>query len=239
MFGGERMLLRLDMAEFQTVEGSDNLIGSAGDGQPGILANLVREHPYGVLLLDEFEKANSDVHNLFLTIFDEGYFSDKSGRQISLRNMIIIATSNARADTIWQTVKAGKKPDADTLINDLVTRAIFKPELLNRFDAVVIYHPLTEDELKQISRLMLGRLSLRLADQGVSLMISDYLVGVVAKLGANEVFGARPMQRFIQDHIEQQIADGLIKGSVKSGVAISFEPKEGTEDPELIVKNSK
>jgi ATP-dependent Clp protease ATP-binding subunit ClpC len=239
MFGGERMLLRLDMAEFQTAEGSDNLIGSAGDGQPGILANLVREHPYGVLLLDEFEKANSDVHNLFLTIFDEGYFSDKSGRQISLRNMIIIATSNAGADIIWQTVKAGKKPEADTLINDLVTRAIFKPELLNRFDAVVIYHPLTDDELKQISRLMLGRLAGRLADQGVTLMITDYLVGIVAKLGANEVFGARPMQRFIQDHIEQQIADSLIKGVVKSGVAINFEPKEGVEEPELIVKSTK
>lgn len=241
MFGGEAMLLRLDMAEFQTLEGSDSLIGDAGGGKPGILANLVREHPYGVLLLDEFEKAHPDVHNLFLTIFDEGYFSDKSGRQISLRNMIIIATSNAGADLIWQMVKEGKKPEAeaDKIIDELVSKAIFKPELLNRFDAVVVYHPLREDELQKISRLMLGRLAKRLADQGITLMISDYLVGIVAKLGANEVFGARPMQRFIQDHIEQQVANSLIKGEAKSGEIISFEPKIGTDEPELIVKSAK
>ncbi len=239
MFGNEKMLLRLDMAEFQTPEGADTLIGSAADGKPGVLANLVREHSYGVLLLDEFEKAHADVHDLFLTIFDEGYFSDKSGRQVSLRNMIIIATSNAGADTIWESLKAGKKPETDVLINDLVERAIFKPELLNRFDAVVIYHPLAEVELNQISRLMLGRLASRLANQGVTLMISDYLVQVVAKLGANEVFGARPMQRFIQDKIEQQIADSLIRGDVASGGIIAFEPQTETHEPILIVKNLK
>ncbi len=238
MFGDEKMLLRLDMAEFQTGEGADNLIGAAADGKPGLLASLAREHSYGVLLLDEFEKAHSDVHNLFLTIFDEGYFSDKSGRQVSLRNMIIIATSNAGADFIWQMVKAGKKPEdeAETIINNLVTRAIFKPELLNRFDAVVIYHPLKEEELKKISRLMLGRLAKRLSEQGITFMISDYLVSSVAKLGANEVFGARPMQRFIQDHIEQQIADSLIKGDIKSGSSLSFEPRSETGEPELVFK---
>lgn len=239
MFGGEKMLLRLDMAEFQTSEGADNLIGSASDGKPGILANLARENSYGVLLLDEFEKAHVDVHNLFLTIFDEGYFSDKGGRQVSLRNMIIIATSNAGADFIWEMVRSGKKPETETdaIINNLVTKAIFKPELLNRFDAVVVFHPLEEEELKQISRLMLGRLAKRLMDQGITLMVTDYLAGVVSKLGANEVFGARPMQRFIQDHIEQQIADGLIKGEVKSGVIVSFEPKIETDEPELVIKS--
>lgn len=238
MFGSEKNLLRLDMAEYQTSEGADKIIGSLADGEPGVLASLVREHPYGVLLLDEFEKAHPDVHNLFLTIFDEGYFTDKGGRQVSLRNLIIIATSNAGADLIWQMVRAGKKPEqeADTLINDLVTKAIFKPELLNRFDAVVIYHPLSPDELKQIARLLLGRLAKRLADKGITLEISDYLAGAVAKLGANEVFGARPMQRFIQDHIEQQIADSLVKGEIKSGSRVTFMPKTEAGEPELIVK---
>ncbi|HRZ30139.1 MAG TPA: AAA family ATPase [Candidatus Paceibacterota bacterium] len=241
MFGAEENLLRLDMSQFQTSESADNLIGSAALGRPGLLINLVRENSYGVLLLDEFEKAHSDVHDLFLTILDEGYFSDKSGRQVSLRDMIIIATSNAGADFIWRMVREGKKPEleSDALINNLVTRAILKPELLNRFDAVVIYHPLLDDELKLISRLMLGRLAKRLSGQGITLMITDYLVSVVAKLGANEVFGARPMQRFIQDHIEQQVADGLIKGDIKSGFVISFEPKVGADEPELIVKGNK
>jgi ATP-dependent Clp protease ATP-binding subunit ClpC len=243
MFGEEKALLRLDMSEFQTIEGSNNLIGSAADGRPGLLAKLVRENSYGVLLLDEFEKAHPDVHNLFLTIFDEGYFSDKSGRQISLRNMIIIATSNAGADFIWQMVREGKRPEAeaDLIINSLVTKAIFKPELLNRFDSVVVYRPLSEDELKLISRLMLGRLAKRLMNQGITLIINDYLASIVAKLGANEVFGARPMQRFIQDHIEQQIADNMIKGSVKSGDVVSFEPEIGADDdePELVIRNKK
>lgn len=240
MFGDEKLMLRLDMAEFQTPEGADNLIGAAADGRPGILSNIVREHPYGVLLLDEFEKAHPDVHNLFLTIFDEGYFADKSGRQVNLRNLLLIATSNAGADTIWQMVKAGKKPEqeADFLINNLVTKAIFKPELLNRFDAVVIYHPLTPDELNQIARLMLGRLAKRLNEKGITLMVNDYLVTIVAKLGANEVFGARPMQRFIQDHVEQKVADGLVKGEIISGSKISFIPKEVDGEPEIVINNS-
>jgi len=238
MFGDEKNMVRLDMAEYQTPEGADKIIGSLADGQPGVLANLVREHPYGVLLLDEFEKAHADVHNLFLTVFDEGYFTDKSGRQVSLRNLIIIATSNAGADLIWQMVRAGKRPEqeADTLINDLITKAIFKPELLNRFDAVVIYHPLSSDELKQIARLLLSRLAKRLADQGITLEVNDYLAGVVAQLGANELFGARPMQRYIQDHIEQQVADSLVKGDIKSGTRVGFAPKTEAGEPELVVK---
>lgn len=241
MFGAEKNLLRLDMSEFQTSESADNLIGSSAEGRPGLLTNLVRENSYGVLLLDEFEKAHSDIHDLFLTIFDEGYFSDKSGRQVSLRNLIIIATSNAGADFIWQMVREGRRPEleSEALINNLVTKAIFKPELLNRFDAVVIYHPLSADELKSIARLMLGRLAKRLSNQGITLMITDYLASVVAKLGANEVFGARPMQRFIQDHVEQPVADGLIKGDIRSGSVISFEPKLGVDEPELIVKDNK
>lgn len=235
MFGGEKNLLRLDMAEFQTAEASEDLIGGRVVGEPGRLARLVRENPYGVLLLDEIEKAHPDIHDLFLTIFDEGYFTDKSGQQVNLRNMIIIATSNAGADLIWQMIRSGQgeKLPVDELINHLVSKAIFKPELLNRFDAVVVYRPLQPAELEQISRLMLGRLAKRLAEQGITLVLSDYLISAVARLGANEIFGARPMQRYIQDNIEQQIADGLVRGTVSSGQTISFSPEEETQKPIL------
>ena len=203
MFGQETKMIRLDMSEYQTADAVIKLIGNFSTGQPGILADLVREHPYGVLLLDEFEKTNPDVRDIFLQILDEGFFSDKSGQRISLRNLIIIATSNAGADLIWEMVKARIKPQdkVDDLINHIVEKGIFKPELLNRFDAVVVFHPLQPDELKQIARLMLNKLAKRLLTQGLTLNISDLLVKSVAELGANEIFGARPMQRFIQDNI--------------------------------------
>ncbi len=233
MFGQDTKMIRLDMSEYQTPDAIDKLIGSFSTGQSGILANLVRENPYGVLLLDEFEKTNSDVLNIFLQVLDEGFFSDKSGKRVNLRNLIIVATSNAGADLIWQMVRAGAKPQdkIDELVNHIVETGIFKPELLNRFDAVVVFHPLQPDELNQIARLMLNKLAKRLLTQGVTLEVNDLLAKAVAELGANEVFGARPMQRFIQDNVEQQVADAIIKGTVKSGSVVDFssaEPVNGT-----------
>jgi len=197
----------------------------------------VRENPYGVLLLDEFEKTNPAVLNIFLQILDEGFFSDNSGKRVNLRNLIIIATSNAGAELIWQMVRAGIKPQdkVDDLINHVVEKGIFKPELLNRFDAVVVFHPLQPDELNQIARLMLNKLAKRLLTQGVTLEINDSVVKAVAELGANEVFGARPMQRFIQDNIEQQVADALIGGTVKSGSVVEFVTSD-KQRPVLAVK---
>ncbi|MFA6253875.1 MAG: AAA family ATPase [Candidatus Paceibacterota bacterium] len=240
MFGQETKMVRLDMSEYQTSDAVAKLIGSFSSGKPGILADLVRESPYGVLLLDEFEKTNPDVLDIFLQILDEGFFSDKEGKRVSLRNLIIIATSNAGADLIWQMVKSGIKPQdkVDDLVNHIVEKGIFKPELLNRFDAVVIFHPLQFDELNQIALLMLNKLAKRLINQGVTLEINDIMVKAVAELGANEVFGARPMQRFIQDNIEQQVADAIIKGVVRSGSIVSFIASSNLNDkrPQLAVK---
>jgi len=225
MFGNEDKMIRLDMSEYQTTEAVAKLIGSSATGQSGILADLVREHPYGVLLLDEFEKTPPAVHDLFLQIFDEGYFSDKSGKKVNLRNLIIIATSNAAADLIWQMVRSGQAPQekVDELIDYIVQRAILKPELLNRFDAVVVFHPLRADELNKIASLMLSKLAKRLNSQGIDLLIKDKLAETVARLGSNEVFGARPMQRFIQDKIEQPIANAIISGIVASGNTVDFD----------------
>ena len=201
------------------------LIGDFASGAPGILTRLLRERPYGVLLLDEFEKTDRDVLNLFLQILDEGFFADMVGRRVNARNIIFIATSNAGAEVIWRFFREGKKPEqhAEQLIDYIVQSGIFRPELLNRFDATVVYHPLTGDELKQIAFLMLSKLAKRLADQGLSLNIGDDLARLVSTEGANEVFGARPMQRYIQDNIEKQIADSLIEGEISRGSNITFQ----------------
>ena len=222
-FGQAEEMRRLDMSEFQGPDSISRLIGSYASGQPGLLSNLIREHPYGVLLLDEFEKTSPEVLNLFLPVLDEGVFADAAGKKVTAKNIIFIATSNAGSDLIWQLVSEGKKPVATDLIDAIVAQGIFKPELLNRFDAVVVYQPLEEADLLQIARLMLKKLATRLEPQGLVLEISDLLVSAVAKNGANKVFGARPMQRYIQDNVEQAIADLLISGGLSRGMKVSFE----------------
>ncbi len=224
-FGREDALLRLDMSEYQSSDALARLIGSFGSGQPGVLANLLRQNPYGVLLLDEFEKTNREVLNLFLQILDEGFFSDMNGKRVNARNIIFIATSNAGAELLWQMVKSGRDPVAakDELVNNLVSQGIYKPELLNRFDDVIIFHPLSETDLLQVARLQLERLATRLKKQGIMVSVTDELVATVVAQGSNAVFGARPMQRFIQDEVEQRLAEAMIKGEVGSGSYVSFD----------------
>ncbi|MFA5736853.1 MAG: AAA family ATPase [Candidatus Paceibacterota bacterium] len=224
IFGRESSLLRLDMSEFQNEEALTKLIGSFETGKTGILVDMLRENPYGVLLLDEFEKTNREVLNLFLQILDEGVFSDMRGKKVNARNIIFIATSNAGAELIWKNFKQKdeEKNTANNLINYIVTKGIFRPELLNRFDATIVFEPLSSEALEEISRLMLVKLSKRLTKQGLELLVNDYLVKTVATLGANEVFGARPMQRFIQDNIEQKIAESVIGGNLTQGDKIEF-----------------
>jgi len=223
-FGSEDKLMRLDMTEYQDADALNKMIGSFQDGKPGVLANMLRKNVYGVLLLDEFEKTNQDVLNLFLQILDEGFFSDMDGKRVNARNIIFIATSNAGSGQIWNMVRAGKNPsaDKDELINQIVQTGTFKPELLNRFDDCVIFQPLTPDDLKKIAMLMLKRLAKRLEPKGVNLKVNDWLAEKVSREGANEVFGARPMNRYIQDKVEQVIADKMIVGEIKPGMTVEF-----------------
>ncbi|HRY62447.1 MAG TPA: ATP-dependent Clp protease ATP-binding subunit [Candidatus Paceibacterota bacterium] len=227
-FGDERFMLRLDMTEYQKADSLQRLIGSFESGKPGVLSAMLRENPYGVLLLDEFEKAEKDVQNLFLQILDEGFFSDMDGKKVSLRNVIIIATSNAASDYIFQLVKGGKDPVGlkDDVVQKIVDNGIFKPELLNRFDASVIFHPLDKSELFQIAKLMLIKLKKRLAEKGIEFVVTDELAMAVATEGANDIFGARPMNRYIQDKIEQFIAKKMIAGELAGGSKLEINPKE-------------
>ncbi len=223
-FGSETNMMRLDMSEYQTDDAMEKLIGSFASGKPGVFSSMIREKQYGVVLLDEFEKTNKDVLNLFLQILDEGVFSDMSGEKVNTRNIIFIATSNAGADKIFAMVEAGKNPkDAqEEIIADIVSKGLFKPELINRFDATIIYKPLENADLQQIAKIMLGKLADRMKEKGLTLQISDALVDYVVKNGSNKAFGARPMNRFIQDNVEGNIANLILKDEAVSGKTISF-----------------
>ena len=234
-FGAEEKMLRLDMSEYQGALALDGLIGSAVAGKPGLLSNMLRENPYAVLLLDEFEKASVDVRNLFLQILDEGRFSDGEGKPVNARNTIIGATSNAGADFIWEKMGDGTPADLaikEELIDRVVKAGIYTPELLNRFDNVVVFHPLVGDGLIKVADLMLKKLGRRLEKRGVKLQVTAELAKFVAKNGADPKFGARPMNRYIQDTIEAIIAKAIIAGNIKAGTTVSI---SGFETGQLMV----
>lgn len=235
-FGHEDKLMRLDMTEYQSSDSVDKLIGSIRGNIPGTLANILRQNMFGVLLLDEFEKSDKEVQNLFLQILDEGIFSDMNGKRINARNIIFIATSNAGSGMIWNMMKAGKDPAAnkDVLVSELVGAGTFKPELLNRFDDIVIFHPLSADHLRPIALRMLNKLAKRLEPKGINLVVNDGLAALVSREGANEAFGARPMNRFIQDKIEQLVADKIISGELKPGSTIELRSESSDPGSALI-----
>lgn len=223
-FGDEKLLMRLDMSEYQNSEALSRLIGSQENNSQGVLANMLRENPYGVLLLDEFEKTNHDILNLFLHIIDEGYFTDVFGKKIMTRNIMFIATSNAGADKIFEIVSSGKnlKDHESEITAEIIKKGIFKPELINRFDAAILFHPLTKENLAEISDIMLKKVAKRLGEKGMVMTIDKDLINFVVQGGYNPTFGARPMNRMIQDTVEQHLADLIIRGELVAGKTISF-----------------
>ncbi len=223
-FGDENNMSRFDMSEFQTDDAIDKLIGSYSSGKSGILSSTLREKPYGVVLLDEFEKTNKSVLNLFLQIFDEGMFSDNSGKKVSARNIIFIATSNAGAEKIFDIVSQGKNLEEAKLdiIADIVEHGSLKPELINRFDGIIMFRPLEQNELEKIAQIMLKKLFSRMLEKGISIKSDDTIVKYVVKYGTNKVFGARPLNRFIQDSVESSVASLMIEKSLGSGSIIKL-----------------
>jgi len=223
-FGDEKLLMRLDMSEYQNAEALARLIGSREINDPGILSNMLRENPYGVLLLDEFEKTNKNVLNLFLQIIDEGYFSDIFGKKVMARNIMFIATSNAGAEKIFEIVQSGKnlKDYEGEIISHIIKQDIFKPELINRFDATILFHPLSKENLFDIAKLMLQKIVKKLGEKGMVLTIDKELIDFTVTGGYNPTFGARPMNRLLQDTVEQHIADLIIRGQLNAGQTVSF-----------------
>lgn len=228
-FGGAEKMQRIDMSEFSGPEALIRLIGNGV--QAGTLPTILSEHPYCVLLLDEFEKATTQVHDLFLQILDEGIFTDARGGRINARNTIIIATSNAGSALIINTISQRKELATlhDEIIAHIVRERIYKPELINRFDNTIIFEPLTLEEQGGVAELMLGGLYERIKERGYELELSRDLVEVLVEKGYNPEFGARPMQRVIQDTIEEKIAQKIIAGEVHPGDTISLSKKDFLE----------
>ncbi len=225
-FGSEERMIRLDMSEFQNLDDIKRLIGQ--EGQEGLLTTPVRENPFSLVLLDEIEKAHPNILNLFLQVLDEGWVTDGFGRKIDFRNTIIIATSNAGAEVIREDIAKDKKLDIikEDLLDYLFKKGIFRPEFINRFDAIVVFKPLTKENLLDIAQLMLKKLAENLRDKGVEFEITQELKKKIVELSYSPEFGAREMRRVIQDKVENILANALLSGKLKRGNKVKVNPKD-------------
>jgi len=214
-FGDEDYIIRLDMSEYQAADSIRKMIGDV-DGTLGYLTEAVRKKPFSLILLDEIEKANPDILNLFLQLLDDGRLTDGQGRTISFSESIIIATSNIGAVYIQDQIKAGTS--ISLIKQELIDNQLhqyMRPELINRFDGIVVFKPLTEENVFTITTLLLKRIKKSLADQGISLKADKDGVAKLAHQGYDPKFGARPLRRLLQDKIEGEVANKIISGHLR------------------------
>jgi len=221
-FGSEKLMVRFDMSEFQDQRGVFRFIGSPEGETSGVLTEAIKTKPFSLILLDEFEKAHSKVLDLFLPLFDEGRLTDNLGQTINFTNTIIIATSNALSDFIKDQIEKGTSFHQLTEVLKKKLTNYFKPELLNRFDEIVVFRPLTEDNLKQIVRLKLNNLAQILEDKKIEIDFDDSVINKIAQLGYNPIFGARPLDAVIRHFIKDQLAQGILKDEIKPNSHIHF-----------------
>ncbi|OGK18742.1 hypothetical protein A3D80_02450 [Candidatus Roizmanbacteria bacterium RIFCSPHIGHO2_02_FULL_40_13b] len=215
-FDSSDKMIRFDMSLYQSKDNIPQLIGSATTNDPGLLAKAIREKPYGVLLLDEIEKADHDLLNIFLTLLDEGYFTDGFGKRVDCRNLMVIATSNAGGDFIYE-------GNTTSLIDHLVEEHIFNPEFLNRFDDVITYKALNGESITILATRMLNSIKSDIeSKQGVHITVTPTFITNLVEKGYNVKFGARNMARIIRDEVENKIAAQILDGSIKKGGTISF-----------------
>ncbi|MFH1820341.1 MAG: ATP-dependent Clp protease ATP-binding subunit [Candidatus Nealsonbacteria bacterium] len=227
-FGGEDKTIRLDMSEFQEIKDINRLIGN--QNQDGLLTTPVRENPFSLILLDEIEKAHPNVLNLFLQVLDEGFMTDGLGRKVDFKNTIIISTSNAGYQIILDALKQKTEwSDVKQKILDYVfEKSIFRPEFINRFDAVVVFQPLSKENLLDIAELMLRSLQKNLKQKGIDFFITLPLKEKIVDLGYEPAFGARQMRRVIQDKVENVLASALLSDKIKRGDDIEIDPTNFT-----------
>ncbi|OGY63585.1 MAG: hypothetical protein A3I24_01410 [Candidatus Harrisonbacteria bacterium RIFCSPLOWO2_02_FULL_41_13b] len=228
-FGSSEMMTRLDMSEYQDKQSIFRLIGSPDGTVSGNLTSTILEKPYSLILLDEFEKAHSDVLNIFLQVFDDGRLTDNLGRIVDFQNTIIIATSNAHSEFIKFSLESGR--EMPQISEELKKKLVdyFKPELLNRFSDIVVFKSLSPLDLQAITRLQLKDFADQLREaQGVDLSFDDSAVNKLAELGHDPVFGARPLRKAISDKIKSVLAEKILRNEVARGSAIKINFKNET-----------
>jgi ATP-dependent Clp protease ATP-binding subunit ClpB len=226
LFDSEANLIRIDMSEYMEKHAVSRLIGAppgyVGYDEGGQLSEAVRRSPYSVILFDEIEKAHPDVFNVLLQVMDDGRITDSQGHVVDFKNTVIILTSNIGSRFLQEGVTGDTIPETvrESVFAEL--RRAFRPEFLNRIDDTVLFKPLTLEETTRIVDLLLADLNSRLADRKVVVELDKKAREWVAEKGYDPVYGARPLKRFLQKHVENQLARGLIAGTVPQGSTVAF-----------------
>ena len=232
LFDDEQNMVRIDMSEYMEKYSVSRLIGAppgyVGYEEGGQLTEAVRRKPYSVVLFDEIEKAHPDVFNVLLQVLDDGRITDSQGRTVDFKNTILIMTSNIGSPYLLDGIdeNGNIKPDAQELVmNDL--RGHFRPEFLNRLDEIIMFKPLTKDNIGGIVDLMVRELSNRLADQELSLELTDAARTQVIENGYDPVYGARPLKRYLQNYVETLAAKKILSGDVHAGDTLVLDVRDG------------
>ncbi len=231
LFGNENAMIRVDMSEYMEPHSISKLIGSppgyVGFDEGGQLTEKIRRKPYSVILFDEVEKAHPDVMNMLLQILDDGRLTDAQGRTVDFKNTVIIMTSNIGARMITDknalgfSASTNQKEEAqkeyENIKKDVMgeLKKQFRPEFINRIDEIIVFHKLTDEDVKQIIDIMLNQLQKRMKEQNIELEIDDSVKELIAKKGVDTNYGARPLKRAIQSVLEDKIAEEILDGKIK------------------------
>lgn len=245
LFGDEDAVIRVDMSEYMEKHATSRLVGSppgyVGHDDGGQLTEKVRRKPYSVILLDEIEKAHPEVFNILLQVLEDGRLTDSKGRTVDFRNTAIIMTSNVGASTLKQSKYLGfttqtegqeYKDMKEKVMGEL--KKSFRPEFLNRIDEIIVFHSLEKTHIKEIISLMADQLKNRLSNQGIDFDLTDEAKSKIADLGFDPEYGARPLRRALQKHVEDRLSEELLKGLIKKGQKVIIDVK----GDEFIIENS-
>jgi ATP-dependent Clp protease ATP-binding subunit ClpC len=244
MFGSEDALIRLDMSEFMERHSVARLVGAppgyVGYEDAGQLTEAVRRRPYSIVVFDEIEKAHPETFNMLLQIMEEGTLTDARGRRVDFRNTIVVMTSNVGADQIKRQASLGfrgllpdEKQEAQASYEEMTknvmdqVRKMFRPEFLNRVDAIIIFRSLTKDEIKQIVNLELDKVRERLIEHAITLEVTPEAMDWLADKGYDPEYGARPLRRLIQNEVEDALSDGILSGKFQLASEIRVTVENG------------
>ena len=232
LFGDENLMIRFDMSEYMEAHSVSKLIGSppgyVGYDEGGQLTEQVRRKPYSIVLFDEIEKAHPDIFNMLLQILDDGRLTDSNGRTVNFKNTVIIMTSNVGARNIVEKHSIGFASKEDSKQNYEKTKTqvmdelkkTFRPEFLNRLDEIIVFNKLGKNAIEKITKLMLEDVKKRLSQKNINVEFKEKLVEYIAKVGFDDVYGARPLKRAIQNNVEDKLAEEILDLNIKSGESI-------------------
>jgi ATP-dependent Clp protease ATP-binding subunit ClpC len=252
LFGSEDALIQIDMSEFMERHNVSRLVGAppgyVGFDEAGQLTEAIRRHPYSIVVFDEMEKAHPETHNMLLQIMEEGQLSDARGRKVDFRNSIIVMTSNIGAEmirrqgtlgfTLQRDEKETEEKDYEEMRKKLLDslRKVFRPEFINRLDAVIVFHPLNREHIRRIVNLELEKVAERMADHNITINASDAALDYLSSEGYNPEMGARPLRRVIQDKVEDRLSDAVLAHEFKDGDIVIVDVNR---DKEIFLKRSR